>query len=67
MKQKLKRVFAVIGVILLAAMYLMTLMLAVFHTEENQNIFYGFVMLDIAVPVMLWILCFFIRHFGGGE
>ncbi|MCD8326570.1 MAG: hypothetical protein LUC90_07790 [Lachnospiraceae bacterium] len=67
MKSRLKRILALIGIILLIVMYLITLLLAFFHTEENQNIFYGFVMLDIAVPIMLWILNFFIQHFGGGE
>ncbi|MCD7737874.1 MAG: hypothetical protein LUH58_02380 [Lachnospiraceae bacterium] len=67
MKKKLKRILALIGILLLVAMYLITLVLAVFHTEENQNIFYGFIMLDIAVPIMLWILNFFIQHFGGSK
>ncbi len=67
MKKKLKRILALIGILLLVAMYLITLALAVFHTEENQNIFYGFIMLDIAVPIMLWILNFFIQRFGGNK
>ncbi|MCD7806805.1 MAG: hypothetical protein LUH19_05615 [Lachnospiraceae bacterium] len=64
MKNKLKRFLAIIGILLLAAMYLITLVLAVIQTEETRNLFYGFVLLDIAVPIILWILNFFLQHFG---
>ncbi|MCD8380976.1 MAG: hypothetical protein LUC95_11830 [Lachnospiraceae bacterium] len=67
MKNKWKRILAVTGVILLAAMYLITLILAIFHTEETQNLFYGFVLLDIAVPIIVWVLSFMVQHFGGGD
>ena len=67
MKNNLKRILAVTGIILLAAMYLITLILAIFHTEETQNLFYGFVLLDIAVPIIAWVLSFMIQRFGGGD
>ncbi len=67
MKNNLKRILAVIGIILLAAMYLITLLLAIFRTEETQNLFYGFVLLDIAVPIIIWILSFMVQHFSGGD
>lgn len=67
MKKKCKRILAIVGIILLAAMYLITLFLAIFHTEETQNLFYGFVLLDLAVPILIWVLSFMVQHFGGGK
>ncbi len=64
MKNNIKRILAIAGIILLVAMYLITLLLAIFHTEETQNLFYGFVLLDIAVPIIVWIFSFLIQHFG---
>ncbi len=48
-----KRIAALIGVILLAGMYLLTLVLAILGNENTLNIFIASIVCTIMVPVMI--------------
>lgn len=53
MKQ-IKRILAVLGVILLAAMYLTTLFCAIFDTGSEMVMFKASVICTVLVPILLW-------------
>ena len=53
-KHKIKRVLALIGVILLVALYLVTLILAFINTPEARLLFRGCIIACIGVPVVLY-------------
>lgn len=50
-----KRIAALIGVILLAALYIVTLLVAIFNPGESGRLFQACLVATIAVPVLLWI------------
>lgn len=53
---KLKRVLAMAGVILLVFMYLMTIITAATATDEAHNWFIGSIMMTVFVPVILYAI-----------
>ncbi len=53
---KLKRVFAMIGVVLLVFMYLMTIITAITASDGAHNWFIGSIMLTVFVPVILYAI-----------
>ena len=53
MKQ-IKRILAVLGIILLVTMYLLTLYCAVFDTGDGMFMFKASVTCTILVPILLW-------------
>lgn len=59
-----KRIFAIIAVVLLAAMYIATFVLAFCDFPGSQQLLTGFVLLDVAAPIFLWILIYVYKHFG---
>lgn len=62
-----KRILAIAAIVLLAAMYIITLILAFCTFPGADRILTGFVLLDIAVPILLWILIYVYRRFGPEE
>ena len=54
--EKLKRVFAMIGVVLLVLMYLMTIITAITASDGAHNWFIGSIMLTVFVPVILYAI-----------
>ncbi len=64
---KLKRILAIIAILLLAGMYLATLIMAFVRFPGSERIFGGLVLLDIALPLFLWILIYVYKHFGNRE
>lgn len=62
-----KRILAIIAVILLAGMYLATLILAFCSFPGSQQLLKGFILLDIAAPIFLWILLYVYKHFSDKE
>lgn len=64
---KLKRILAIIAIVLLAGMYLATLILAFVRFPGSDRIFGGLVLLDVALPLFLWILIYVYKHFGNRE
>lgn len=53
MKQ-LKRILAIIGIVLLVAMYFITLLCAIFDTRNEMFMFKASVTCTILVPILLW-------------
>ncbi|KAI4447005.1 hypothetical protein C823_001524 [Eubacterium plexicaudatum ASF492] len=53
MKQ-IKRILAILGIVLLVAMYLITLLCAVFDTGNGMMMFKASVTCTVLVPILLW-------------
>ncbi len=53
MKQ-IKRILAILGIVLLVAMYLITLLCAVFDTGNGMIMFKASVTCTVLVPILLW-------------
>ena len=53
MKQ-IKRILAILGIVLLVTMYLITLFCAVFDTGNGMVMFKASVICTILVPILLW-------------
>lgn len=52
----LKRVLAIIGIVILAALYIMTLVFALSANENWQQLFAASAMATVTVPILLWII-----------
>lgn len=52
--KKVKRVLAVIGVILLIGLYLSTLILAIFEHSNTMNLFMASAAATVIIPVLIW-------------
>lgn len=62
-----KRILAILAVILLVSMYVITFILAFCSFPGADRLLAGFFMLDIAVPILLWIILYLTRRFGSNE
>lgn len=58
---KQKRVAALIGIGLLAALYLVTLGLAIFGNENTTPWFMACIAATIIVPILIWVYLWFYR------
>ena len=56
---KQKRVAALIGIALLAALYLVTLGLAIFGNENTTPWFMACIIATIVVPILIWVYLWF--------
>lgn len=66
-ESKLKRILAIIGVIILASLYLITFLAAIFDSGQTLSLFKGCVATTIFVPVVLYayILMYrFVKRLG---
>lgn len=52
--KRIKRLLATIGIILLASMYLITLLCAVFDVSSSMFLFRACVTCTILIPILLW-------------
>jgi len=59
--KKLKRITALIGVIALFALYIYTLVLAIFGSEQTMNMFMTSIVATVVLPVLLWTYSFIYR------
>lgn len=50
-----KQVVALVGVILLVAMYLITLIVAIFDQDSSGRLFQACLVATIAIPLLIWI------------
>lgn len=50
-----KQVVAMIGVILLVAMYLITLIVAIFDQDASGRLFQACLVATIAIPLLIWL------------
>ena len=62
-----KRILAIFTIVALVALYVTTFILALCNFPGSDRLLAGFLMLDIAVPIMLWILLYLTKHFGNKE
>lgn len=52
--KRIKRLLATIGIILLASMYLITLLCAIFDVSSSMFLFRACVTCTILIPILLW-------------
>lgn len=50
-----RQVVALIGVILLVAMYLITLIVAIFDQDNSGRLFQACLVATVAIPLLIWI------------
>ena len=62
-----KRVLAIFAIIALLSLYVTTFILSLCKFPGSDKILAGFLMLDVAVPIMLWIILYVIKRFSGKE
>lgn len=55
MKDKLKRIGALVGVILLAGSIVATLVMAILGYTFESKLFMGLIVADICLPILLWV------------
>lgn len=54
-KMTSKQVVALVGVILLAAIYLITLIVAIFDQDSSGRLFQACLVATVAIPLLIWI------------
>ena len=64
--KKRRRILAVIGIILLAAMYVVNLVLALIGTEWSRQALKGTIVLSIAFPILLYAFLLLMKKNPGG-
>ena len=55
MKDKMKRIGALVGIILLVGSIVATLVMALLGYTFESNLFMGLIIADISLPILLWI------------
>lgn len=55
MKNKMKQIGALIGVILLVGAIVATLIMALLGYTFESNVFMGLIIADICLPILLWV------------
>lgn len=50
-----KQVVALVGVILLVAMYLVTLVVAIFDQDSSGRLFQACLVATVAIPLLIWV------------
>lgn len=50
-----KQVVALVGVILLVAMYLITLIVAIFDQDSSGRLFQACLVSTVAIPLLIWV------------
>lgn len=56
--KKIKRLLAVIGILLLASMYVLTLVLAILDDPNTMNAFRASIYCTVLIPVLIWAYTF---------
>lgn len=57
----IKRILAILGIVLLAGMYVLTLVLALTDDPNTMNAFRASVYCTVLVPVLIWAYTFIYR------
>ena len=65
--KKGKRVLAIVGVVLLVAMYLATIILAIVDSSDSMRMFYASIVATILIPVLIWVYTFIYKLFRRGD
>lgn len=58
---KVKRVAAIIGIVLIASMYVISLISAFVATEYSNGLFLASIFTTFVVPVFIWFFLFFYK------
>lgn len=66
-KKKPKQIAALAGVVILVAMYVITLVLALSGFEGWEKMFSGCVVSTIAIPILLWVFIWIYGKTKGGK
>lgn len=61
---KKKQILAIIAIFLLIGMYVATFILAFCDFPDADRLLKGFMLLDIAAPIFLWILIYLYQKLG---
>lgn len=59
--KKLKRITALVGVILLIALYAGTMLLGIFGSEKTMDLLFVAIICTVIIPVLLWAYSFIYR------
>ena len=66
--KKTKRILAILGCVLLIALYVSTLVFALTGSEDAMNLFRASIYATVVVPVLIWAYTFIYRllknHYG---
>lgn len=54
-KRTSKQIVALMGVILLVALYIITLLVAIFAPESSGHLFQACLMATVFVPILIWV------------
>lgn len=65
--KKVKQILALIGVILLVALYVTTLILAITDNSGTMNMFFASVVATIMIPVLIWAYTLIYRLTRGNK
>lgn len=52
--KRVKRIAAIVGIVLIASMYLISLLSAFFATKYSNGLFLASVFSTIVIPIMIW-------------
>ena len=63
MHQKIKQLLALLAVVIIALLYLATLVLSIFKTEQAQELLMVSLVATVVVPVLLYIYLWLFEQF----
>lgn len=67
MYQKIKRILALLAVIIIALLYLTTLVLSFFRSEQSGELLMVSIVATVVIPVLLYIYLWLFRLLKGDE
>lgn len=67
MYQKIKRILAMLAVLIIALLYLTTLVLSFFQNEQTGELLMISIVATVVLPVLLYIYLWLLRIFGKHE
>ncbi|SES00049.1 hypothetical protein [Lachnobacterium bovis] len=56
--KRIKQILAILGIIVLTALYLSTIFCAIFDTSNTQNLFAASIVATFIIPVLIWTYTF---------
>ncbi len=65
--KKVKRIMAIIGIILLVSLYLITLICAITDNSNSMSMFAASVFATVVIPVLIWAYTFIYRLIRGND
>lgn len=63
--KKVRQILAIIGIVLLAVMYLSTIFFAIFDKSQTMGMFKASVGLTIVIPILIWLYTFLYKLISG--